>query len=168
VVEAEPSQPGHVDAIDFTGLNKRIDVLVDDQRREHVTVATDGAAISLRVRSGTLLDGPVRLAYALVGLSRLDAQLQTLRNLLGLVGHDRLSPRRISTNHTVTRWVAQLRALDALETGASARDIANLLFGERRTMRDWRDASDYLRLRIQRLVRGARAMRDGGYLSLLL
>lgn len=167
MVDAEPVYAGHVDAIDFTGLEKRIDVLVDEQRREHVTIAADGAAISLSVRRGSLRDGPVRLSYALVGLSRLDAQLRTLRNLLGLARHGRIGSHHDFTDRSIARWAAQLHVLDALELGASARDLAALLFGEERAARDWREASDYLRLRVQRLVRSARAMRDGGYLRLL-
>ena len=59
-----------------------------------------------------------------------------------------------------------LRAHDLRTQGASQREIAGELFGPD-VVAEWRTRSDFLRLRIQRLLRDANAMISGGYLDLL-
>lgn len=54
-----------------------------------------------------------------------------------------------------------------MAAGAPQRELAEGLFGPPLTGRDWRGPSDYLRLRVQRLIRDAVHMRDGGYPGLL-
>src|SRR3546814_2425929 len=53
------------------------------------------------------------------------------------------------------RWAMALRAHDAVGAGASHREIAAALFGEKVVKEDWCGRSDYLRLRVQRLLRMA-------------
>ena len=60
-----------------------------------------------------------------------------------------------------------LQAYDAVQAGASHRDIALALFGEKVVKEDWYGRSDYLRLRVQRLVRMADKLVNGGYRDLL-
>jgi hypothetical protein len=60
-----------------------------------------------------------------------------------------------------------LQAYDAVQAGASHRDIAAALFGEKAVKEDWYGRSDYLRLRVQRLVRMADKLVNGGYRNLL-
>jgi len=50
---------------------------------------------------------------------------------------------------------------------ASHRDIAAALFGEKVVREDWSGRSDYLRLRVQRLIRTADKLVKGGYRDLL-
>jgi len=50
--------------------------------------------------------------------------------------------------------------------GASQRDIAVALFGERRVAAEWSRGSDCLRLRVQRLIREGRRMVQDGYRDL--
>ncbi len=49
---------------------------------------------------------------------------------------------------------------------ASQRDIAMLLFGEARVHEDWAGRSDYMRMRVQRLLRAAEDLVAGGYRAL--
>ena len=58
-----------------------------------------------------------------------------------------------------------LRAFDGAATGASQRDIAAALFGDRAVREDWQ--AGFLRTRVQRLLFAARAMMGGGYRRLL-
>jgi len=60
-----------------------------------------------------------------------------------------------------------LQAHDAVQAGASHREIAAALFGEKVVKEDWFGRSDYLRLRVQRLVRTADKLVYGGYRDLL-
>lgn len=134
---------------------------------EHV-VLTDGLhRLRLDVRGGTLTESPVRLRFALDGLRSIEAPLLTLRRLvavdrrgampLGLYGRDRRAGR----------WIAALRADDAQRSGASQRDVAQLLFGIERVRDDWTGTSDYLRSQVRRLLRFGERMRGGGWRSLL-
>ena len=63
------------------------------------------------------------------------------------------------------RWVAMLRTVDGLALGASHREIAETVLQSSRT--EWRVDTEYLRARVQRLVRAGRHMTAGGYLQLL-
>jgi hypothetical protein len=60
-----------------------------------------------------------------------------------------------------------LQAFDAMQAGASHRHIAAALFGESIVRDDWSGRSDYLRLRVQRLLRFAERLVKGGYRDLL-
>lgn len=135
---------------------------------EHV-VLTDGLhRLRLDVRGGTLTRLPVRLRFCFDGLRSIDAPLLTLRRLvavdrrstlpLGLFGRDRRSGR----------WIAALRADDARRSGASQRDVAQLLFGAHRVREDWPGPSDYLRSQVRRLLRFGERMREGGWRTFLM
>lgn len=65
------------------------------------------------------------------------------------------------------RWALVLRAGDAVASGASQRAIAELLLSADARERRWRVQAPALRSRVQRLVREARRMAAGGYLSML-
>jgi hypothetical protein len=60
-----------------------------------------------------------------------------------------------------------LRAYDGIVAGAAQREIAALLLSSEAGRERWRVEAPTVRLRVQRLVRSARAMAAGGYLSLL-
>ncbi len=120
-------------------------------------------SVRLAVRSGTFLEGPVHLRYTLEGMRDLGHQLMTLRRLVGLRRLKRLPLTLFPPERRAPRWTVMLRVLDARDAGASQREMAEIILGG---TRDWRRGSDYLRLRVQRLVRIARHFADGGYLAL--
>lgn len=61
-----------------------------------------------------------------------------------------------------------LRALDGSLAGASHREIAEVLIGERRVHAEWADPRDHLRDRIRRAVSRGRALMNGGYRDFLV
>src|SRR3546814_11428482 len=69
-------------------------------------------------------------------------------------------PRSLSAARA-SRWAAVLRAWDAHCAGASQRDIAYLLWGRSRVLEDWNGRSDYLRMRVYRMIHSARRLVDG-------
>ncbi|WP_265519616.1 DUF2285 domain-containing protein [Nitratireductor luteus] len=87
-----------------------------------------------------------------------------LRRLSGLHRHQRFLGSLYPVERRAGRWVNMLRAWDGIEAGASRRDIATVLFGQRAATEDW-DAG--YRTRVQRLIRSARRIVEGGYLKLL-
>ncbi|WP_114091526.1 DUF2285 domain-containing protein [Thalassospira lucentensis] len=63
------------------------------------------------------------------------------------------------------RWKMMLQAWDGRQAGASHREIAEVLYGQRTVSEDW--SAGFLRTRVQRLLRGAERLVHGGYLEIL-
>jgi hypothetical protein len=61
-----------------------------------------------------------------------------------------------------------LRALDGALAGASHREIAEALFGQRRIQVDWAEPGENLRDRIRRAIWRGRSLMDGGYRDFLM
>jgi hypothetical protein len=92
--------------------------------------------------------------------------LDGLRLLIALRDTGRLPSTGSRSGSKTARWLQMLRAHDARCAGASQRDIAILLFGEARVQEDWSGRSDYMRMRVQRLLRAAEDLVAGGYRAL--
>lgn len=122
--------------------------------------------LRLAVVEGDILSGPVSCRLALPGPGGGPAALAGFRALVALRDTGRL-PAAGRAPSRVGRWLESLRALDARRAGASQREIAVLLFGEDRVAEDWAGRSDYMRMRIQRLLRTAERLAAGGYRGLL-
>lgn len=134
---------------------------------EHLLLRTGARMVRLDLRTGTLLEGPVLLRFAIEGMRDLGHKLMTLRRLVGLRRLGRLPSTLFPPERRARRWIMTLRALDGRDSGASHRDLAEGLFGADMTRSDWRSGTDYLRLRVQRLARLAERLRHGGYRDLL-
>jgi hypothetical protein len=65
------------------------------------------------------------------------------------------------------RWLLALRAFDAVASGASQREIAEELFVALYRSARWKTDSEFLRLRVNRLLRLARRMMSEDYRLLL-
>jgi hypothetical protein len=65
------------------------------------------------------------------------------------------------------RWIALLRALDAVAAGATQREIAEVLVRASASAPRWRSREPSVRSGAQRLVRTAARFAAGGYLGLL-
>lgn len=163
---AEPIASDHPDAFCIDGLTIPTTTIVGMSGSEHLSISDGRNRIRLDVVSGTLLGGSVRLHYRLAGFDQADAQVLTLQRLLALNRLGRFSRGLHPRETKVDRWVMMLRATDLSIQGASQRDIAGVMFGPD-VVGEWRTQSDFLRLRVQRLLRDANAMIDGGYLDLL-
>jgi hypothetical protein len=166
-VDAIPADPAHPDALDIRRTGVEAIVLSRADAGERLLLREGGRSIRVDVRSGTLTAGPVRLRYALAGLSRLEPQLLTLRRLSALWRLGRMPAELFPHEARAGRWIQLLRTLDAMGDGASQREIAEALFGAELAQARWRSDTDYLRMRVQRLVRNGRELAGGGYLGLL-
>ena len=163
---AEPIAPGHPDAFSIDRLTIANTTVVATSGVEHLSISDGLKRIRLDVVAGTLLEGPVRLHYQLAGFEAAETQVLTLRQLLAVDRLGRFSRNLHPRETKAERWVMMLRAHDLSVIGASQREIAGALLGPD-AVADWRTRSDFLRLRIQRLLRDASAMISGGYLDLL-
>jgi hypothetical protein len=158
VVSADAQGAGspNADLFDILPLAPFANVAVTSDGREHWVFSDGSWLVRLDVIDGTLLGGPTLLRFRLQGLASLPPQLRTLSDLVGLRAAPEAGLRTRATRRT-ERWIAELRTADALEQGASHREIARILFGNV-AQSGWRLDSDAYRLRVQRLARSARLL----------
>ena len=162
---AEPIASNHPDAFCPGRMDIYTTTILSASGGEHVAISDGFRRIRLDVMEGTLSDGPVRLHYRLAGIADAEPQLLTLQRLLALHRLGRFARGLHPPETKSKRWVMMLHAHDLSAAGASQREVAGALFGTAAAT-CWRTRSDYLRLRIQRLVRDAEGMINGGYLDL--
>lgn len=141
-------------------------VVLRSRNAEHVLIADGPVRLRLAVLDGTLLEGAVRFHYHLPH-GHDPANLRSLRRLMMLRRCGRLSGPRSLPTARASRWAAVLRAWDAHCGGASQRDIACLLWGRSRVLEDWNGRSDYLRMRVYRMIHCARRLVNGDWSTLL-
>jgi hypothetical protein len=135
---------------------------------QEAAVISDGhRRIRIDVEHGTLLRGPVHLTFVIEGVTGIDTKILTLRRLAALSRLGRFARGLYPRERFAPRWTMALRAHDAMRDGASQREFAMRLFDSPDTAVDWNEASNFRRLRVQRLVRMGRSMVQGGYRVLL-
>ncbi len=166
-VETLPVPRGDGDAFDIRRFDRFATVLRCPDGHEHLLLSDGLHHLQLEVTAGSLLDGPVCFRYELSGFKHIEAKTLTLRRLLLLRRLGRFPRGLFPPERRARRWAMALQAYDAVQAGASHRDIAVALFGEKVVKEDWYGRSDYLRLRVQRLVRMADKLVNGGYRDLL-
>ncbi len=156
-----------LDAFRLKRLGNLATVVRAGSGAEHLLLSDGSRSLRLDVEGGSLLQGPVRLRYHLAGIETAEAPLLVLRRLLGLWRSGTFPNALYPPEARRERLVLILRAHDGIASGATQREIAaELLDREARSGR-WRIAAPEVRSRVQRLVRAARKMAGGGYLSLL-
>jgi hypothetical protein len=134
---------------------------------EHLLLSDGFRSIRLDVATGTLVDGPVQLRYLLSGFESAHRPLLTLRRFIALVRAGGFARSLHPPEPRARRWVMMLRAYDALANGADQRSIAEVLLRASAAVPRWRSKAPSLRSQVQRLVRSARQMAEGGYAGLL-
>jgi len=138
-----------------------------DAAGEEALIGRGRTAVRLSISEGSLLDGPVRLAYELAGRRQLGRRLLALRQLEALMRLGRV-PRPLATPalNTDRPWLL-LRTLDTLAVHTGTRAVAIALFGRALVERDWTHESDYLRSQTRRLINKAQRLAARGYLALV-
>ncbi len=107
------------------------------------------------------------LACRIKGMQSAAAQLTSLQRLLALSRYHRFLFSLSPPDPRMRRMIEVLRVRDGLQSGATHREIAEAIFGERRVALDWQRGAGSLRSRIRRLVADARFMAEGGYRRLM-
>lgn len=164
-VHAVPvSGQGDAHAFDGSGLRCRM-VLLDSSGAEQHVLFCDGARrLQIAVAGANVRGGACLLASAVIARRLLESRFQLLRRLSDLAETGHLAPRLYPSDPRCQRLCRILQMLDGEIDGASQRDIAIALFGDRRAYADW---SDTLRDRIRRALRRARWLMNRGYFVLL-
>lgn len=163
---AAPAAPGDPDGVDVAALPVPATIL-QDPLGEELALHSAETTIRLSVVAGTLLTGPVRLTFHLEGRDGLPARILALRQLEALLRTGRVPKALWTPAGSPDRAMLVLQTLNALAAHQSTRAIASSLFGEDRASRDWNHESDYLRMKVRRLIARARQLAEGGYLDLL-
>lgn len=166
-VDAVPAVSTADNSFDLARFAAMISVVQSAACREHIAISDGFHRIRIDVAMGSLLQGPVVLRHHLSGIDRLDQKLLTLRRLIALHRYGRFASSLFPVGPQTKRFVRALRVYDALQAGASQRDIAIALFGKAVVDDDWKATSDYLRLRVRRLVALAGKIAAGGWMQLL-
>lgn len=167
VAAAEPAVSASPDTFDLQRFENLATVLRQPDGVEHLLLSDGPRQLQLLVSEGSVIGGPVRLHYRLSGFTGVEAGILTLRRFCGLHSLGRLPHGLFAAESRLLRFLTLLRAHDGWSEGASYREIAAVLFGPAVVREDWGGRSDYLRLRVQRLLRGARQLLAGGYRKLL-
>lgn len=166
VFSASPSFSDDPDALDLRRSNLAVLVVRTDGGGQHVVVSDGPRRLRFAIVEGDVLASPVRCRYLLPPHSMGVGSLDGLRAFVALRDTGRLPSIAGRSPPKAGRWVQIIRAHDARGQGASQRDIAMLLFGEARVHEDWAGRSDYMRMRVQRLLRAAEDLVAGGYRAL--
>lgn len=131
-----------------------------------LALTSDLSALRMRLSlSGTLEDGGAYVG-AVPLTPGLRGQLDGYREQAqALEGHaPQIPPVRAATRAALLHLRA-LQALDASQSGASHRDIAQTLFGLEAVVLRWHEDGE-LRAQVRHLLRRAQAFMNGGYLEL--
>lgn len=166
VLWVRPAVERRPGGLDLKTLDLATLVLRDGSGAQHVMVCDRGRRLRFAVTHGDILSGPVDFAVRLS--TQADGACgEAMKLLVGLRDTGRLAPISARPGARTPRWIETLRAHDGRRQGASQRDIALALFGERRVREDWTGASDYMRMRVHRLLAAAEVLVAGGYRRLL-
>ena len=126
-----------------------------------------GFNIGLIASGWHVLTRPAVVTFELEGFDQLAARLEYLRMLQRLTSSAAPSSADRSSARSNARLSQVLVALDSSLRGHSYREIAVMIFGQRRVSEDWNAASRFLKDRTRRLVAKGYELMNGGYRDLL-
>ncbi|WP_235984366.1 DUF2285 domain-containing protein [Mesorhizobium neociceri] len=142
-------------------------VLLARDKSQHVLLGNSEHTLQLAVEGADILL-PVALRTEAIWPATLSKhRLRALECLNALSLDQQLPARLFSVEKRGSRLTFVLRALDGSLAGASHRELAEVLVGQRRVDADWSDPRDHLRDRIRRAVARGRALMNGGYRDFL-
>lgn len=150
------------DLAELAGLSK----LVEDGASEHLLLTNGFRSLRLDI-AGSVSRGPATLTFTLSGVRQLAQPLLLLARFHSLALTRTFAPALHPPLARAARFIQVLRTADALRTGASQAEIAEVLFSPMLERARWRVHSGSLRLRAQRLARTARNVAAGGFWTLL-
>lgn len=155
------------DCFDLGRLARFATIALTPDGCEHLALSDGMQRLRLDIVRGSVRAGPVVLGYALSGIATLGPVLTTLRRLSRLYRRGGFAPPSSPQMATHARLVLALRAYDGLRSGASHRDVAEVLYGVERVEAELNGGSDSLKSRVRRLAKLTRSMASGGWRDLL-
>ena len=165
-IHAEPADSADA-GFDLKQLAEFSTVVVQPDGQQHIVVSDGFNHIRIDVVSGSLIDGPVRLSVVCDSLRQIKASATAMQRLASVLQYHRFIPTYFPADRRCARWIKALRTYDGLCAGASHRDIAFMLFGADTVANDWDADSDFMRSGVRRIIATAKALAQGGYLTLI-
>lgn len=141
----------------FKALSGEQYLLLADQRR----------VAQLRCIGEDIRVDPFAIEIVEVDFPFVDSNQRLVRQFANLYRNRRLSNPRTGWTVEGMRHRDALAALDARRSGASYREIAVFLYGEKAVREDWTDPGQLMKNRVIRSVKRGYRMMEGGYKSLL-
>lgn len=166
-VHAEPVPPSDPEAFDIAAYPHMTDLVMDRLGHEFLLLDDGAHQIELQVRTGTLSQGAVRLRCDVELFTGVEAKLRTVSRLQAFRRHGHFPAELFPPERRGPKWALALQAYDGMAAGASLREIAIVLFGERLVREEWNGPSDFLKARVQRLLHYGRKMVNGDYKTFL-
>lgn len=166
-VIASPAAVEDCSAFDLRRWDAAATLVVRPQGRESLLLRGAGRSLRIDVISGSLLEGPVTLLHDFAWVHDTEPVIASLRRYLCLRRTGEFSTAPFSRNQGLRRHMQALRVHDALEVGASIRDVGTMLFGSDRVRVEWPGPGDALKSYCRRMIALARVMASGGYRTLL-
>lgn len=160
VAKADPSD---ATAVNLPALPATATILYRPDAAPMMILAQGDRVIQLELQGTAGLDGPLHLRWDLTDLVGLPPRLMALHRLAALYAHSRMPKALFPPVARLERMITALRAADGRQDAASLSQIADALFGLEYVAADWRNASDYLRSRMRRLLHLSRQLIQGGY-----
>ncbi|GLV24714.1 DNA -binding domain-containing protein [Sphingobium sp. TomTYG45] len=164
---AVPAAIGQAGAFNLELCGEKAVVVKGGAGAEHILIGARPGGLRIDLLEGTLLQGPVMLRYDFSAADDIEPSLTTLRAFHHLCRMGKLSHRAIKKRQRDRRVVDALRTHDALQAGASIRDVGILLFGAGRVAEEWGAPGEALKSQCRRMIALARRMAGGGYRCLL-
>lgn len=134
---------------------------------QHLLVRDGSRGFQLRIHGHSLLDPVHLVADVVLDPKEALVRLKTIQCFNDLRATGKLVPSHFPTESATPRLRRVMQALDGALSGASHREIAEVLFGKARTDREWRDTSNHLRDHVRRAVKRGEELMRGGYLAFL-
>lgn len=114
------------DDLDFRALKAPV-MIVRADGYESVILHDGSCRIQLQVYSGTVLDGPARLAFRVEGLAGAEEKVETLNRFLAFMRKGTIPAAPTLLLRTVNRLHMALRVYPMVEEGRSDKEIAAVL-----------------------------------------
>jgi hypothetical protein len=121
----------------------------------------------LEIHGHSLLEPVHLVADAVLDPKAAPVRLKTIQCFNDLRATGKLVPSHFPAESATPRLRRVMRALDGALSGASHREIAEVLFGKARTDREWRQANNHLRDHVRRAVKRGEELMRGGYMAFL-
>jgi len=162
-VDAEiPERPG--EGVDLRQCSLLKAILRGAKKELNLLFSDNARTLQVVVRGAESLENRFLLRCMLRGLNDFQTKPLSLRRLCCLYKRDRLGKALYPDQKRARHWIEMLRAWDGAQSGACRREIGRAIYGEWAGRDGWNEA---YRSRVQRLIRSAKKMVNGGYLSLL-
>jgi len=165
-VERERSS-SDLERVDLSTLSRRAVVKQRDGAVHHLLFNNGGRRLQLAVEADCLRGCAALLTNARLDGLALKRRISLLQRLSDFLATGHLAERLYPPGSRNRRFAILLRALDGWLAENSQRVIGESVFEGADIDRDWRDCECPLRDRLRLILRRARWLMDGGYVSLL-